>query len=47
MKLKQAPRIKRRRRWAINPRTRIKESAKAYSRNRAGKELKIRIGEEL
>jgi hypothetical protein len=38
--------IKARRRWAINPRTRVKESAKVYKRAKEKKRIKEISGED-
>jgi len=40
MKIKPRKKVKIRRLWTINPRTRIKKSAKIYARSRVKKEVK-------
>lgn len=43
---KKGLKVKIRRRWRINPRTRIREDKKVYSRKKAKEELSQIIGEE-
>ena len=49
IKAKSKPRkpVKIRKRWRINPRQRVKESAKRYARQKEKNKIKKELGEEL